>query len=595
MNIIFLLFVLTLVAIVGLANTLKSTPNIQGDQGALWVNLNGYLADNREESVPLEQVLRELNGQPIERKISTFDLVYSIESAADDERIRGLVLNLNDFSGADLPALDYVGQAIRHFKEKNKQVIAISDNYSQTQYYLASFADQIYLNPIGSVSINGFSQERLFFKSTLEKLEITPHIFRVGTYKSAVEPFLRDNMSPESRTNTQQWLNKMWDNYLVTVAENRQITPQQLFPPAKQYLAELKALNGDSAAYTKQRGLISELITNYDLDKKLTALFGKDENGEVKSVSFDDYLSVLPDRMQSAKKEKIAVVNIEGAIIDGESVDEEVGGYTIASLLRQANDDDNIKAVILRINSPGGSAFASEIIRQEVEHIQKNGKPVVVSMGQMAASGGYWIAAGADYIIADQNTITGSIGIFSIFPTFEKSIQKLGIYSDGVKTSELAETSALSPLSKSVSDIYQLELEHGYQQFLTIVSKGRNLSLQEVDKIAQGRIWLGQEAYRNKLVDELGDFSKAVEKAGELVRQKMQGNEQLGVEWLIDDSSNIVNKWLRELKRGGQQYALSFFGLPKEAEQVRNQLNQLNQFNDPKGQYLYCLTCAAIK
>ncbi|UAY78323.1 signal peptide peptidase SppA [Pasteurella canis] len=604
MNIVFLCFVLLLAVLVGLFTHVTKTQHtlLEGDQGALLLNLDGYLADNREESTSWQNALKELDNQHVPRQISTFDVVYTIENAAKDERIRGLVLDLNFFEGADLPAIEYVGKAIKSFKISNKPVIAFADSFGQSQYLLASYADEILINPIGAVEITGLRQENLYFKSMLDMLDATANVFRVGTYKSAVEPFLRDDMSPEAKADLSQWLSKMWNNYKQVAAENRQITPNLVLPDAKTYVKELSALKGNHTAYIQQRKLVTGLASRLDIDDKLAKLFGEDEEGNIKLIEFDKYLSALPDRMLEEGKHKIAVVNVEGAIIDGESYEHEVGGDSVARLLRQAYYDDQVKAVILRVNSPGGSAFASEIIRQEVDNLQQAGKPVVVSMGSMAASGGYWISSTADYIVADKNTITGSIGIFAMFPTFEKTIKKVGISADGVSTSPLSNLSSFSALSSEMNDIFQLEIEHGYDRFLSLVSKGRGLSKEQVDNIAQGRIWLGEEALKHKLVDEVGNFDIAVAKATELANLSLdesQRTEKFALEWLVETDDSLFSSLLRDLKHNMQlfvkQSLSASVGLPHQYYQVQQQLGLLHKMNDPKGQYLYCLTCGTIK
>ncbi|HHF7125449.1 TPA: signal peptide peptidase SppA [Haemophilus influenzae] len=596
MNVVFLGFVFLLMAIISFSSGGKKSITLTGE-GALLLNLDGYLADNRDETLRWQDALSELNGEHVPRKISTFDVVFAIQQAEDDPKIKGLVLDLNYFEGADLPALDFIGSAISHFKDAGKPVIAYADNYSQGQYYLASFADEIYLNSIGSVDIHGLSQENLYFKEMLDKLAVTPHIFRVGTYKSAVEPFLRNDMSAEAKANMQRWLGEMWNNYVLSVSENRNIKKDNVLPNAKQYLSDLKALKGNSTAYAQQRGLVTDVVTRLDLDKKLTALFGKGSDGKANLIEFDDYLTQLPDRLEHYNvPNKIVVVNVEGAIIDGESDDENSGGDTIARILRKAYDDNSVKAVVLRVNSPGGSAFASEIIRQETENLQKIGKPVIVSMGAMAASGGYWISSTADYIIADENTITGSIGIFAMFPTFENSIKKIGVSSDGVSTTELANTSAFSPLAKPVQDIYQTEIEHGYDRFLEIVSKGRQLSKTQVDKLAQGQVWLGSDAFQNGLVDEIGSFNEAVNKAEQLVNQRQDTAVQdFSVEWFTDDNVSLISTLLRDTKKGAQEQLAKWLGLPAPIQKLQKELNVLTKFNDPKGQYLYCLNCGKVQ
>ncbi|AET15652.1 TPA: signal peptide peptidase SppA [Pasteurella multocida] len=604
MNIVFLFFVLLVAAVVGIffhSNKIQHPMMLENEKYALLLNLDGYLADNREESMSWQKALKELDNQHVPRQISTFDIVYMIDHAKKDDRISGLVLDLNFFEGADLPALEYVGQTINAFKESQKPVIAFADNLGQSQYLLASYADEIYINPIGQVDITGLRQENLYFKSMLENLDVTAHIFRVGTYKSAVEPFLRDNMSPEAKTDLSEWLGAMWHNYKQIVAKNRQIDPDDVLPASSKYIQALKMLKGDSTAYTQQRQLVTGLANRLEIDEKLLERFGQDKNDNIRLIDYEDYLSLLPDRLSEEGQYKIAVVNVEGAIIDGESDEHEVGGDTIARLLRQAHDDDNVKAVILRVNSPGGSAFASEIIRQEVDNLQALGKPVVVSMGAMAASGGYWISSTADYIIADKNTITGSIGIFALFPTFEKTLKKVGISADGVSTSALSSSSRFSGLSSEMSDILQLEIESGYDKFLSVVSRGRGMTVEEVDKIAQGKIWLGEEAVKHNLVDELGHFNLAVEKASELANQLLDEKEKVdyfALQWMVEDEQNFLSDLLPTLKRKIQAWVgntlLESIALPVEYREVRKQIGLLNKMNDPKGKYLYCLTCSTI-
>ena len=604
MNLVFLLFVLLLGAILSLSSYMDGEKvELVGEQGALLLNLDGYLADNRDSQPEWERALQELDNQHVPGKISTFDVVYAIEQAANDERIKGLVLDLNYFEGADIPALEYVGESLKNFKKTEKPVIAFSDNYTQAQYLLASYADEIYLNPRGSVFIQGLAAQNLYFKEMLDKLEVTPHVFRVGTYKSAVEPFLRNDMSPEARRNLQQWLNGMWTNYKDIIATNRKIDQNSVLPDAKTFLKELIALKGDSTAYVEKRKLVTQLASRSELDKKLIELFGSNKDDEPKLLTFNRYLKALPDRMLSEDSEhKIAVVNVEGVIVDGESYQDEVGGNTVSRLLSEANADKDVKAVVLRVNSPGGSAFASEVIRQEVDALQKAGKPVVVSMGSMAASGGYWISSTADYIVADKNTITGSIGIFALFPTFEKTIKKWGISSDGVATSELSDLSLLRPLSSELNDVFQMEIEYGYDEFLSIVSKGRKLSKEEVNKIAQGQVWLGQDAYKNKLVDELGNFDTALNKAIELANAKLaddQKSDDYSVEWFVEEDDSTLNKLMSGLRGSVKSLVKSTvdetIGLPKEAAQIKQSLGVLTKFNDPKGQYLYCLNCGRIR
>lgn len=565
-------------------------------QGALRLNLDGFLADNRDQNSELKALLNNLQQQAMPEKISTFDVIFAITQAKKDERIKGIVLDLNHFEGGDLPSLTFIGKALNEFKQSGKPVIAVSDNYSQKQYILASYADKLYLHRQGQVELTGLGGEQFYYKSLLDKIDAQPHIFRVGTYKSAVEPLLRDDMSEAARQNASQWLNAMWHNIQTTVSDNRHLKKEQVFPSTNDFLQQVKNLKGDLTQYALNNKLVTEAATRYQTEEYLKQQFGIDQENHYQHIDFSDYLAGLPDyETANITDNNIAVVRIEGAIIDGESDEENVGGDSIARLLREAAEDKSVKAVVLRINSPGGSASASEIIREEVEHLQQLGKPVVVSMGGMTASGGYWIASTADYIVADKNTITGSIGIFAAFVTLEKSLANLGIHSDGVKTSPLASMSPFTALSQEYSDIIQMSIEHGYDQFISLVAKGRNLDKTQVDNIAQGRVWLGEEALKHKLVDQLGDFNTAVEIASEKMKSKEKGlaDDQIGFLWLSEEQDRGLLSLLAQKRSSVVQYLLRAVGVDHfvESKQMRQQLGLLTEFTDPKGQYLYCLNC----
>ncbi|MGV6989670.1 signal peptide peptidase SppA [Testudinibacter sp. P80/BLE/0925] len=595
MNVVFLLFVLLCLSVFGLVMQTSSSPEI--GEGALVLNLDGYLADNRPQN-SLLSALHELDNQRIPQQISTFDVVGAIQQATDDPRIKGIVLDLNYFSGGDLPSMQFIGEALKQFKRQNKPVYAFARTYSQAQYLLASYADKIYLNQLGEVGIVGLAQNNLYFKSLIDKLKITPHIFRVGTYKAAVEPFMRDNMSNEARANTALWLNQMWQNYQRIIAENRNISPSAVLPNADVFLEKLKAVQGDSAQYALQQGLVDEVNSDWEIQNQLIKQFGYDPNQHsYNQVAFTDYLASLPDRTNYLKQDKIAVVNVEGEIVDGMS-DDSAGGDSIVAQLQEVFDDhNNVKALILRVNSPGGSAFASELIRQQLQQIKQQGIPIVVSMGGMAASGGYWIAAEADYVIADPNTITGSIGIFAALFTLENTLKNWGINSDGVSTGPLSELSLLQKLPPEANQMIQLTIENGYDKFLTLVASGRKLSKQQVNQIAQGQVWLGQDALNKKLVDELGDFNTAVAAAVKLANQlQAEGEPQfetLPLQWFVEEPQGWLKQILSRGKSDVQSAVLNFLGLaPQQNKQLKNAIGVLKQLNDPRGQYIYCLDCS---
>ncbi|MDO4697463.1 MAG: signal peptide peptidase SppA [Pasteurellaceae bacterium] len=602
LSLFFILFVLVCFAFVSLlqSDSKNTKPTVPFEKGALMLNLDGYLADNHDDFGDFQRFLQsELGGSSEPIKISTFDVVRAIKKARHDERITGLVLDLSLFEGGDLSSLTFVGEEIQRFKQSNKPVIAVGEHYSQRQYFLASFADKIYLNKSGFVSLQGLQYSNLYFKSLFEKIEAVPHIFRVGTYKSAVEPFLRDDMSPEARQNASLWLNKMWQHFSQTVAKNRNISPDDVVPKFETYLAKYKQAKGDDAQYALSQNLVTDLATNKQMRDLLIEQFGKDEDGNYNHIDFFDYAKTLTDRFDVKAENKIAVINVEGDIVWGTSDEDSAGSDTIVKLLRQAREDDDVKGVVLRINSPGGSAMASELIRQEAEELQKAGKPVVASMGGMAASGGYWIAATSDKIIATPTTLTGSIGIFGLAVSFEKTAKNLGISQDGIETSPLARATGIKTLSKEQGEIIQISIENGYDRFLDLVSRGRKMSKAEVDKVAQGQVWLGETAFEKGLVDQLGDFYDAYIVLGDLINEQRQAKgepviENFATQWLIDEETDFLSQLLRDFKMLASVKLATWFDLPL-AKPLAQAADQLKQFNDPKQTYLYCLNCGQVK
>lgn len=564
-------------------------------QGALRLNLNGYLADQRPQPSIISSLkkLDEDNEEP--EQLSTFDLIQTIRGAIANKKITGIVLELNRFQGGDIPSINALGEEIDKFKNsRHLPVIAVADNYSQSAYLLASYADKIYLNPVGSVNIHGLAQNNLYFKSLLNKLEITPHIFRVGTYKAAVEPFLRDNMSDAARENSAHWLNAMWNNYTDQVAKNRSIDSQSVLPKPAQYLLQLKQSNGDSAQYALKQKLVDQLATSAEVDKELTALFGDDDNTySYQHTDYKDFLSTLPDITYSDADNKFVVISIEGEITNGVSTDTSTGAESVLKQLSEIEHNDTIKGIILRINSPGGSAFASEMIRQKLMEFKARHIPIVVSMGGTAASGGYWIASVADYIVANKNTLTGSIGIFGVMFTAEQGLKSIGINSDSVATSPFAQVSFNQNLPSIVGQSIQLSIEHGYQQFIKLVAKSRHMSVDQVDKIAQGQVWLGQDALKNGLVDKIGHFDDAVNYlSSKLNLPIVEGVTD--VVWLTPSQTNSkITMLLKNIKASSAQAVLKNLGIPSVlTNQAKQPFGIIEQLNDPKGQYIYCLDCS---
>ncbi|MBK0089815.1 signal peptide peptidase SppA [Erwinia sp. S59] len=564
-------------------------------QGALKVDLSGVLVDKPSVSNRLSRISRELLGASSDRlqENSLFDVVDAVRQAKTDKNITGIVLDLRDFAGGDQPSLQYLGKSLREFRDAGKPIYAIGDSYSQAQYYIASYATKIYLSPQGTVDLHGFATNGLYYKSLLEKLKVNSHVFRVGTYKSAVEPFLRDDMSPEARDADGRWIGQLWQNYLNTVSANRQITPDQLFPGAAGVISGLQAVDGDTAKYALNSKLVDVLDSRAAADQELVKAFGWDKaNNDYRNVSIYDYTVKQPQQDQDGN---IAVIFASGAIMDGEETAGNVGGDTTASQIRDARLDPKIKAIVLRVNSPGGSVSASEAIREELAAAHDAGKPVVVSMGGMAASGGYWISTPADYIVAAPSTLTGSIGIFGVINTVENSLNSIGVHTDGVATSPLADVATTKALPTEVQQLMQLTIENGYRNFVGLVAKSRHKTPEQINDIAQGHVWTGSDAKANGLVDALGDFDDAVAKAAELAKV---AKPQLS--WYQDDPG-MIDLLLNQMNASAQAMlpaALKVW-LPAPMldvmSAVKEQPGLMNNLNDPQNRYAFCLNCGNVR
>ncbi|EAM6530834.1 signal peptide peptidase SppA [Salmonella enterica] len=566
----------------------------QTARGALLLDISGVIVDKPSTNHRLGALGRQLFGASSDRlqENSLFDIVNAIRQAKDDRNITGIVLDLKNFTGADQPSMRYIGKALREFRDSGKPVFAVGENYSQGQYYLASFANKIWLSPQGQVDLHGFATNGLYYKTLLDKLKVSTHVFRVGTYKSAVEPFIRDDMSPAAREADSRWIGELWQNYLHTVSANRQISPQQLFPGAQAIIDGLTNAGGDTAKYALDHKLVDALASSADVEKALTKQFGwsKTENN-YRAISYYGYSLKKPADSGGT----IAVIFANGAIMDGEETPGNVGGDTMASQIRDARLDPKVKAIVLRVNSPGGSVNASEVIRAELAAAKAAGKPVVVSMGGMAASGGYWISTPANYIVASPSTLTGSIGIFGVINTVENSLSSIGVHSDGVSTSPLAEISMTKALSPEVQQMMQLSIEYGYKRFITLVAEARKRTPEQIDKIAQGHVWTGEDAKANGLVDSLGDFDDAVAKAAELAKLKQwhldyYQDEPTVLDMVMDSMTGSVRAMLPEAIQ-----AMFPAPLVSAANTVKAEGDKLAAFNDPQNRYAFCLTCANVR
>lgn len=563
-------------------------------RGTLLLDISGVIVDKPDSSQRFSKLSRQLLGASSDRlqENSLFDIVNTIRQAKDDRNITGIVMDLKDFAGGDQPSMQYIGKALKEFRDSGKPVYAVGENYSQGQYYLASFANKIWLSPQGVVDLHGFATNGLYYKSLLDKLKVSTHVFRVGTYKSAVEPFIRDDMSPAAREADSRWIGELWQNYLNTVAANRQIPAQQVFPGAQGLLEGLTKTGGDTAKYALENKLVDALASSAEIEKALTKEFGWSKTDKnYRAISYYDYALKTP----ADTGDSIGVVFANGAIMDGEETQGNVGGDTTAAQIRDARLDPKVKAIVLRVNSPGGSVTASEVIRAELAAARAAGKPVVVSMGGMAASGGYWISTPANYIVANPSTLTGSIGIFGVITTVENSLDSIGVHTDGVSTSPLADVSITKALPPEAQQMMQLSIENGYKRFITLVADARHSTPEQIDKIAQGHVWTGQDAKANGLVDSLGDFDDAVAKAAELAKVKQWHleyyvDEPTFFDKVMDNMSGSVRAMLPDTFQ-----AMLPAPLASVASTVKSESDKLAAFNDPQNRYAFCLTCANVR
>ncbi|MEO1135756.1 MAG: signal peptide peptidase SppA [Pseudomonadota bacterium] len=595
--VVLVLFVSVLVEVTnGIAGSKETVSVSIPDESALVLDPNGVLVEIAEDINPFDVLREEAYGISEPSQIEVHDLVAAIRAAKDDKRITGLVLDLGALGASPSSAskLHYVADEIVSFKESGKKVIAIGDYYTQDQYLLAAHADEIYMNDYGNLLIYGYGAYGTYVKSFLDKLKVTSHVFRVGTFKAAVEPFLRDDMSPEAKEANAAYLDVLWREYATRVEAARELPPGAVVNYADNMSAVMESVDGDFGKAALQSGLVDELLSRADMNKKLMDAFGKSRNGKsFKKVGFKRYLTSL-DRNQDDGDPNIAVITAAGTIIDGEApVGRAAGGDTVAAQLRKAREDDKVKAVVLRIDSPGGSAFAADIMRDEILALKAEGKPVVSSMGSLAASGGYWIAAATDEIWAAPTTITGSIGIFGYFNTFENSAAELGVFVDGVGTTALSPILAtgLGPLPQSAADIIQQSTENGYDRFLTVVGEGRGLEKGYVDSIGQGRVWIGERAIDLQLVDKLGDFDDAVVAAAALAGLDeydvvdMKERRTTFEIFMGNLSTTLISKI------AGEESDIKAGAVASIVRSVEEQAAFFAEFNDPNAAYARCMTC----
>lgn len=585
LNVIF--FGLLIAIIVSIS--IDDNVNIELDS-ALVLDLSGSIVEQKTQVDPIQAAMQ--NSHDSDGEILLADVLNAIDHAANDTRISSIILDIGRLKWTGVSKLQSIGDSLTRFKESGKPVIAEANWYGQNQYFLASFADTIYLNSQGSVEMEGLSRYRQYYKSALDKLKINAHIFRVGTFKSAVEPFIRNDMSPAAKEANLALLTDIWSSYQTVVAHNRNITGEDLALTAQRYIDELNKAEGKSAQMALNMGWVDKLGSAEDFRLNMLELVGASTEGNsYKQVSFYDYLNLITSPPQLPNSDTVGIIVAKGTILNGYQPAGEIGGESTSNLLRTARFDENIKAIVLRVDSPGGSAFASEQIRQEVLALKTAGKPVVVSMGSYAASGGYWISASADYIYATPTTLTGSIGIFGMLTTFEDALSSIGVHTDGVATSQWAGISVTKGLTPEIKTVIQRHIERGYRDFISLVASERGMSIDDVDNIAQGRVWSGRKALELGLVDELGDLEQAVAKAAEMAKLNNFDSELIEQELTPQELffQEIISSAVAYLPRSVTTANTSI--IAQLLSQWSSAIDDFNAFDDPNGMYLLCDNC----
>lgn len=561
----------------------KETPTIRNNS-ALIIQPKGTIV---EQSVAPNNWQDALFQDSSDASIEIGHILHAIKIAGTDEKIKMIVLGLDDLNGVSLTQAQRITEALQTFKKTGKKIISYGNIFEQNQYYIASSSNELYMNPWGQMLLQGYGGNNLYFKDLLAKLDINMHIFRVGEFKSATEPFSRINMSDEARQASSGLYQGIWGELVEGIAENRQLTRNEVNNYAQNFDVLLTKTNGDMARAALEANLIDELLTPDQMETRIAIEVGR-YKGEINGIGMGSYLNIrgLIDSVTDENAPEIGVIVVQGAILeDGQGLSNVASANDLVGRIRQARFNEELKALVIRVDSPGGSAFASELIRQELELFQVTGRPVVASFANVAASGGYWISATSDAIIAESATITGSIGIFGVIPTFEKSLSRIGVYSDGVGTTPLARgMDSFSGLSPQAQAIFQASVEFGYGQFIDLVARGRDMPKAEVEKVAQGRVWQGSKALELGLVDALGDINVALAKAAELAGIAQW--RAVDLRQPLDPRSIFITEIMESF--GFQLSANTHPWL----RSVQKELNTLALFTDRRHTFALCLVCS---
>ncbi len=564
-------------------------------EAALLLNPVGVVVDQKSQADPLQALFG--SPSPADQEVLLQDIIEAIEHAATDPAINSLVMELDNLIHVGISKTQEIARALERFSAAGKPIVAVGDYYTQDQYLLASYADAILVHPLGAVALEGYGSYRNYFREALEKLSVKMHVFKAGEYKSAAEHFLRDDMSPGEREITGRWLQLLWRQYTTTVEKGRDLPAGAVDAYVNQYASGMAALGGDAAGLALKQGLVDEVFHHSEANDYLADMVGAvDEDGLYEAVQFERYLSHRNPlgALGKGQGQRIAVITAEGTMLPGEQPPGNIGADTLAQQILTTAEEEDVAAIVLRINSGGGSVFAAEVIRQQLLEVRASGTPVVVSMGSMAASGGYYIAAEADEIWATPATLTGSIGVFAAFPTLEELLGRLGVHTDGVGTTELAGSLRIDrPLNPQIAASISHAVDFTYRKFLQIVAGGRDMSLEEAGSLAQGRIWGAEDAMENGLLDGLGGLEDAIEAAA--ARADLTDYRVDFIEPYRSPRELFLQQLAERLGRvAWWRHSTASTTLAGLLQPVAQAVAEIGSLQDPAHLYMRCVPCGAV-
>ena len=552
------------------------------------LNIKGALVEELSQS-DFERAFSQFSGESQTETLIT-DVIRVIRHAKDNEDISTLLISTDDFSGGSSTKLELIAKEITEFKTSGKKVIAYStQGYGTAQYYLAAFADEVHLHDYTTVFIDGYRRVRTYYKSFFDKFLIDANVFKVGEYKAFVEPYFRDDMSDEAKGNVIEWITVLWDGYLDQVSEARGISNESLKYFIDNPGLAAKESAGDFAKAAIEYGIIDQLSNRREFRDYLYSIAPGEEDDEINIVGMNAYMnSVEMEPIFEESESNVGVIIAKGSIVDGSAGPGSIAGDDFVKIIRKAYNDESVKALVLRVDSGGGSAYASEVIADELEKFKNSGRPIIASMGGVAASGGYYISTPADKILAERHTITGSIGVGGFLPTFERALEYIGINEDGVSTVDTT-TSVAESLTEKDKALLQMGTDLVYDKFIAKVADNRGVTKEEIDQIARGKVWIGSKALEIGLVDEIAGIDRAIELAAELAEID---EELLGVKRINRDSD--LDSFFAGMMAKITSSIIKFTGLDfiykknELLDGIEESLHELSMMNDPNGIYMKC-------